>query len=100
MRLTLERAWNAYVRGNLRISVRFFARLHGLAETTWRREPGRGAAGVRLVREGGRRERQPQHQAVAPEGHGLLQGPAGGHPRRGGHRQLDAQTLAERRDRK
>lgn len=53
MRLTLERAWNAYVRGNLRISVRFFARLHGLAESTWRRELRRGATGV-SVKSGGR----------------------------------------------
>ena len=56
-------------------------------------------AGVRLLREGGRRERQPRHQAAVPEGDGLLEGPARGRPRGRDHRQLDTQTLAERRDR-
>ena len=48
MRLTPERAWNAYVRGNLRISVRFFARLYGIPESTWRQALGRGTGDSEL----------------------------------------------------
>ena len=96
MRLTPERAWNAYVREPLCISVRFFARPHGLPESTWRRAPGRGAVDAELKTATTDNEREVSHQAVIPEGDGLLEDPARGRPRGRGHRQLNPQTSAER----
>ena len=52
-RRILAAAWNGYVRRGLRISLRSFARMHGLAAETWRREYRRGAAGA-TVRIGNR----------------------------------------------
>ena len=52
-RRILAAAWNGYVRRGLRISLRSFARMHGLAAETWRREYRRGAAGA-TVRSGNR----------------------------------------------
>ena len=61
MRQTLETAWNAYVRGNLRVSIRFFARLHDVKEATWRRELKRGATGILVKIDG--RWRYPEYSA-------------------------------------
>ena len=47
------RARDGYIRRGLRISLRSFARMHGLAAETWRREYRRGAAGA-TVRIGNR----------------------------------------------
>ena len=49
----LGRAWNGYIRRNCVISMRKFARTHGVPYETWRREYGRGAAGI-TVRRGNR----------------------------------------------
>ena len=46
MRLTLQRAWNAYIGGLYRISIGTFARLHGLAKSSWYGELLRGATGA------------------------------------------------------
>lgn len=51
----LARAWNAYVRNLIPISIRRFAALHGLPYETWRRELKRGATGP-IVRRNGRLE--------------------------------------------
>lgn len=51
-RLTLQIAWNGYVDGNYRTSIRQFAALHGLATETWRREYHRGATGETVVYRG------------------------------------------------
>lgn len=48
-RLTLQTAWNRYIEGNYRISLKKFAALHGLTNETWRREYHRGAAGATVV---------------------------------------------------
>ena len=61
MRQTLGQAWNAYVRAERTVSIRFFARLHDVKETTWRRELKRGATGT-LVKSGGR-WRYPEYSA-------------------------------------
>ena len=53
MRNILARAWNAYVRSSTTITIRHFARLHGLSAETWRRELQRGATGA-IVRRGNR----------------------------------------------
>ena len=50
---TLGTAWNGYVRRCARISLRSFAKNHGVPYETWRREYGRGAAG-RTIRSGNR----------------------------------------------
>lgn len=61
MRQALERAWNAYVRGGLTISIRFFARTHDVKEATWRRELRRGATGALAKVDG--RWRYPEYSA-------------------------------------
>ena len=62
MRQTLEQAWNAYIRAERAVSVRFFARTHDVKEATWRRELRRGATGL-LVRTDGR-WRYPEYSAA------------------------------------
>ena len=52
-RETLGIAWNGYVCRCSRISLRHFARIHGVAYETWRREYSRGAA-HRPIRNGNR----------------------------------------------
>ena len=42
-RETLGTAWNGYIYRCRRISLRHFARIHGIAYETWRREYNRGA---------------------------------------------------------
>ena len=61
MRKTLQTAWNAYIRGGLRISVGRFAELHHIPKETWRRELARGATGVLVGH--GRRWQYPEYSA-------------------------------------
>jgi len=49
-RETLATAWNDYIRRCRRISLRSFARIHGVPCETWRREYNRGAAGATIRR--------------------------------------------------
>lgn len=62
MRQTLEQAWNACIRSERAVSIRFFARLHDVKEATWRRELKRGATGA-LVKVDGR-WRYPEYSAA------------------------------------
>lgn len=52
-RETLGIAWNGYIYRCRRISLRHFARIHGIAYETWRREYNRGAT-YRTIRNGNR----------------------------------------------
>ena len=52
-RETLGIAWNSYIYRCRRISLRHFARIHGVAYETWRREYNRGAT-YRTIRNGNR----------------------------------------------
>lgn len=46
----LGKAWNGYINGNYRISLRKFAKTHGIPYETWRREYLRGATGITIRR--------------------------------------------------
>ena len=52
-RETLGTAWNDYIRRCRRISLRLFARIHGVPYETWRREYNRGAV-YKTIRNGNR----------------------------------------------
>lgn len=53
MRETLATAWNGYLNRCTRITLRHFARIHGIAYETWRREYRRGAL-YKPIRNGNR----------------------------------------------
>lgn len=66
-RKTLEQAWNAYIRGCYRISIRSFAANHGLSAETWRRELARGATS-QMVKTGNK-WRYPEYSADKAQAH-------------------------------